>query len=124
MRDEKVLKNLRPTIKTQDTAITEIEIFQNEVLRPILKFQHELLLIELKESIILRNLLEKSISLETKRQQIKHYIQSNKELKYQLIGQITGLLTNSEFEFYKKNKSECDKRISSMVLDRMLSTLG
>jgi hypothetical protein len=123
MRDEQTLKNLRPTVQTQATAVSEIEIFQNEVLRPILKFQHDLLLIEIKESIILKNLLEKTVSAETKRQHIKNYIQTNKELKYQLLGQITGLLSNTEFEFYKKYKSDCDKRINSMLLDRMISTI-
>jgi hypothetical protein len=46
---------------------------------------------------------------------------SKTELKYQLLGQITGLLSNTEYQFYSSSKKEIDKRIFAMLLDRVLS---
>ena len=120
MRNEINLKALRPLIDTEDKTVTEVEKFQNEVLRPILKFQHSLFEIEVINNPLIEKLLRQELTAERKRILVKGII-SKTELKYQLLGQITGLLTNNEYLFYTKNKKEVDKRIFSMSLDRILS---
>jgi hypothetical protein len=120
MRNDSNLKALRPKIETEDITTTEIEKFQNQVLRPILKFQHSLLEIEVENNPLIEKLLMKELSSIKKRLLIKGII-SKPELKNQLLGQITGLLTNSEYLFYFSKKKEIDKRIFSMLMDRILS---
>ncbi len=120
MRNDSLLKALRPLIETENITITELERFQNEVLRPILKFQHSLLEIEIDNNPLIHKLLKQALPEERKRLLIKGII-SKPELKNQLIGQITGLLTNSEFQFYYSKKKEIDKRIFAMLLDRIMS---
>ncbi len=120
MRNDSNLKALRPLIDTEDKTTTEIEKFQNEVLRPILKFQHSLLEIEVSKNLLIEKLLKQELTSERKRLLIKGII-TKTEIKYQLIGQITGFLTNTEYQFYYSNKKEIDKRIFAMLLDRILS---
>lgn len=120
MRNDINLKALRPLIDTEDKTITEVEKFQNEVLRPILKFQHSLFEIEVTNNPLIEKLLRQELTAERKRILVKGII-SKTELKYQLLGQITGLLTSNEYQFYIKNKKEIDKRVFSMSLDRILS---
>jgi hypothetical protein len=120
MRNDSNLKALRPLIETEDKTTTEIEKFQNEVLRPILKFQHSLLEIEVKSNPLIEKLLRQELTAERKRMLVKGII-SKTELKYQLLGQITGLLSNTEYQFYSSSKKEIDKRIFAMLLDRVLS---
>jgi len=120
MRNDSNLKALRPLIDTEDKTTTEIEKFQNEVLRPILKFQHSLLEIEVLKNPLIEKLLKQELTSERKRLLVKGII-AKTEIKYQLIGQITGFLTNTEYQFYYSNKKEIDKRIFAMLLDRILS---
>ena len=120
MRNETKLKELRPLIETENKTVTEIERFQNEVLRPILKFQHTVFEIEVSSNPLLEKLLKQELTAERRRFLIKGIV-SKIEVKNQLLGQITGLLTNSEYQFYYSKKKEMDKRIFAMLLDRFLS---
>lgn len=120
MRNDTILKELRPIIYLEDKTRTEIEKFQNEVLRPILKFQHSIIEIEIKNNLLIEKVLKQIHTAERKRSLIKGII-SKTEVKYQLLGQITGLLTKAEYQFYFSNKKECDKRIFAMIIDRVLS---
>ena len=120
MRNETKLKELRPLIETENKTVTEIERFQNQVLRPILKFQHAIFEIEVSNNPLLDKLLKQELTAERRRFLIKGIV-SKIELKNQLLGQITGLLTNSEYQFYYSKKKEMDKRIFAMLLDRFLS---
>jgi hypothetical protein len=120
MRNETILKELRPIIETENKTTTEIERFQNEVLRPILKFQHMIFEIEVSSNPLLDKLLKQELTAERRRFLIKGIV-SKIEVKNQLLGQITGLLTNSEYQFYYSKKKEMDKRIFAMLLDRFLS---
>ncbi len=119
MRNDINLKALRPLIDTEDKTITEIEKFQNEVLRPILKFQHSLFEIEVTNNPLIEKLLRQELTAERNRILVKGII-SKTELKHQLLGQITGLLTNTEYQFYCSSKKEIDKRIFAMLLDRIM----
>jgi hypothetical protein len=120
MRNETKLKELRPLIETENKTVTEIERFQNQVLRPILKFQHAIFEIEVSSNPLLEKLLKQELTAERRRFLIKGIV-SKIEVKNQLLGQITGLLTNSEYQFYYSKKKEMDKRIFAMLLDRFLS---
>lgn len=121
MREEKQLLDLRPQVFTEQTTVSEIEAFQNEVLRPILKLQHDLLVIELETNSLILQLIQKYKSFEARQTALKQFLLHNRELKHQFIGQITGLFTNEEYLRYKSNKKEIDKRIFAMTVERILS---
>ncbi len=120
MRDEVNLQNLRPKIQTETTEDYTLEHFQNEVLRPILKFQHELFKAEVMNNPSLNKILTSNFPDEIKREQLKSFLQKS-ELRFQFLGQISGLFTINEFNFYNKRKKDLDKRIVSMLIDRLLS---
>lgn len=121
MREELELKSLRPEIFSEQITWNEIEAFQNEVLRPILKYQHDLVIqLTLKESLFQKQISTIS-AIQEKRDLIKRFFLSQPNFKYFLIGQICGLLTSAEFEYYLNSKKELDKRISNMLADRILS---
>ena len=121
MREELELKSLRPEIFSEQITWNEIETFQNEVLRPILKYQHDLVIqLTLKESLFQKQISTIS-AIQQKRDLIKRFFLSQPNFKYFLIGQICGLLTSTEFEYYLSSKKELDKRISNMLADRILS---
>lgn len=121
MREESELKSLRPEIFSEQTTWTEIETFQNEVLRPILKYQHELICCLIQQEKLFQKQITNVSTLEQKRAIIKRYFLSQQNHKNFLIGQICGLMTSSEFDFYLKTKKELDKRITNMLTDRILS---
>lgn len=99
---------------------TDLELFQNKYLRSILKFQHDYLLLLVKDTCLqmnpnLSNLMEKERS-----QFMRQMIQNNQALRNQCIGLIVGFLESEQFSWYLKNKTNCNKRILQMVEKRVL----
>jgi len=64
-RNESIVA-LRPTVQKQSTEHTKEELFQNEVLRPILKLQHDLFLHEWQENPLFLS-IKKADTLEERR---------------------------------------------------------
>jgi hypothetical protein len=120
-RETEQLQDLRPEVFTENDHATPIERFQNEVLRPILKFQHDLFVAESKSNVILDHCFKRSIQ-EEQRAEVKHVFAKNTGIKYQFIGMVTGLMSNEEFQQYQLNKSDFDKRITAMVIERLIDS--
>lgn len=115
-RTEKILA-LRPSIITDETKVSLTdEDFQNNTLRPILKFQNELILSLVKNQLFDLNIPNNVIEKQSFIQQI---IQKNQVLKQQLIGLTIGLFTPTEMDFYIKNQTEINKRISQLMVKRV-----
>lgn len=123
-RDQHFL-HLRPELSSAQVLeeTTAIEVFQNTVLRPILKLQNDalirLFLFDLKnqkQNFNQYNNLEKQKSIAT-------HFKSNTALKQQLLGIIIGLFTKDEFEVYQKDSSKINKRIFSMLKQRLQDQL-
>lgn len=99
---------------------TDLELFQNHYLRPILKYQHDHLMMLVKGTCLqvnpnLLNLMERE-----RKQFIRQMIQNNPVLRNQCIGLIIGFLELDQFAWYLKHKSESNKRILQMVEKRVL----
>lgn len=114
------LMNLRPEISSikKGQAVSEAELFQNEVLRPILKFQNALINRIFKASL-------KGKSLEgfqevDQRQKIKKMLRADIKLSNQLLGLVLGLMTDIELSYYLDKKPEINKRIKSMITERLI----
>jgi hypothetical protein len=120
MREESELKALRPEVITEETT-NGLESFQNQVLRPLLKYQHNLIIQLTKKEKLFQKQISEEVKIQQKRTLIKHFFITQPNFKYFLIGQICGLMTESELDFYFQNKKELDKRIAGMLAERILS---
>jgi len=120
MRDNQLLL-LRPAITIDiDKQSLDIENFQNQTLRPILKFQNEVII-----DLVLNHINKDEIPLKEKDKGlfIKKNFQKNLVLKNQLIGLTIGLFSKMEFTFYLENKTEINKRINQLLIKRILDQI-
>ncbi|MCH3883306.1 MULTISPECIES: glyoxalase [Tenacibaculum] len=109
--------SIRPVLNLSSEI--PIEGFQNKTVRPVLKLQHDLILkvftfFCLKQKIDILN-LEKSKFNKV----INTVTKKNIALRNQFIGLTVGQFTITEFEFYKENDSEINKRILTMIGQRI-----
>jgi len=119
------LLNIRPKISSIQTpdAMSANEGFQNQTLRPILKFQNELLLELFRNQIKTHKNSFYKLSLEKKLLYIDNTLQKDTKFKNTLKGLIIGLFTVEEYLFYTQDVSAHNKRIMSMVLERLKSQI-
>lgn len=119
IREDKIVK-LRPFIGSIETdhKSSESEEFQNLVLRPILKFQNDILISIIKENNHYNSLLKEINSDADSLTAIKHFLNKETQLKHTVIGILIGLCTLPELAFYNKNFKELNKRITQMVAQR------
>ena len=124
MKRDNLINSLRGEAlgKIMDTISTE-ELFQNNTLRPILKFQNDLLM----ELFIVYAIKNKnvffSLSIEKKNIYIEKATTSDIAFRNQLIGVIVGLFSVEEYLEYAKNSSNLNKRIITMLIERWKSQL-
>lgn len=118
-RSDALLK-IRPQLQFDIEANGELEQFQNNTLRPILKFQHNLTMDHLELS---RFKAEKYRSeSKTFLVELKKFMSNDLSFRNSLIGVICGLMTKEEFRFYCHHKSDLTKRMLSMQLKRYMDT--
>ena len=116
------LKEFRgQTIGTVSGQSSSEELFQNEVLRPILKLQNDLFL-----AVFINHLTKNKIdfnthSIEKKFAIIENAIQKDIKFRNALKGMILGLFTKDEYSLYIKNSSNLNKRMMSMLIERLKS---
>lgn len=123
MNDKKI--SIRPQISTIKTRnnITEIESFQNNTLRPILKLQHSLLLLVFKHYALSHKVDLQNISNTTLEVFIKDSLSKDTKLKTLVAGICIGQFTTDEYCLYITNPSEYNKRITAMLTKRWLDSL-
>ena len=100
-----------------------LEDFQNSVLRPILKFQNDLIAAFFQEYISTHKGNFTTFSIDKKIAFIDNSLSKEVVLKNTLKGMIIGLFTSDEFLIYSKNSSHYNKRIMTMLSERIKSQL-
>ena len=115
------LVDLRPTIFLEEESSKPLEKFQNQVLRPILKYQQELWILEVKQTLFFVQIKAKRLKGFEYREAIKNVIAKTPDLKNRYIGIVIGLFTADEYAFYLENKTEINKRIVQMITERIVS---
>lgn len=123
MRKEDKLLGLRDEILTKISEQTPIEQFQNTTIRPILKYQHTILIVFFSSNVHVQYIVSANFSLLKKQNQLKLFASKQLAFRAQLLGIVTGLFTDAEFEFYLSEKGNIDKRITNMILERFFSAL-
>ncbi len=99
------------------------EDFQNRTLRPILKFQNELLLELFTDYAGQQKNTFYQLSLDKKSAYIDNAIQKDNSLRNLLKGILIGLFTADEYSEYVKNASNLNKRMMGLVGERLKSQL-
>ena len=116
---------IRPNIDAVDKSLKtkDIEAFQNNVLRPILKFQNDLLLqIFIDYANQYKGVFFK-LSDHEKLSYIQQTLSTNQRLRSLILGTIVGLFAVEDFGYYKLNSSALNKRIITMTIQRLQSQL-
>jgi len=119
------LLNGRPVIRCGEISNKEefvVEDFQNNVLRPILKFQNDLF-IKLFIKYLHTKQTFKTLELEVKLKVIDDNFKRNSSLRQLLLGSVIAFFTTDEFITYDNFTYEINKRIFSMLKARLKNQL-
>ena len=115
---------LRPVLKNLINSNTsDLERFQNEVIRPIIKMQNNLLVAFFNNYIRNRKIEFNKLEAEFQKNKINTILTKDINFKNILIGSIIGHLNENEIKIYLKSKSELNKRIIQMVMQRLQHNL-
>ena len=120
-----LLLAIRPNLNSLDKDLNtkEIETFQNDVLRPILKFQNDLLLQIFIDYVKQYKGVFFKLSNHEKMSYIQEALSANQRLRSLILGTIVGLFTLEDYSYYRLNLSELNKRIVALVIKRLQSQL-
>ena len=97
------------------------ELFQNQVLRPILKLQNDLFIAVFGNHLVKNRIDFNAFSVEKKLATIENLIQKDIKFRNALKGMIIGLFTTDEYDLYIKNSSSLNKRMMGMLVERLKS---
>ncbi len=101
--------------------MSDDERFQNIVLRPVVKLQHELLVAAFRNYIVKHKSVFYELSLEKRIDYIENAIQKDMKFRNSLKGMVIGMFTVEEYNLYIQNSSALNKRMMTIVKDRLLS---
>ncbi len=104
-----------------NSLTTSEELFQNQTLRPILKLQNDLYLVLFKNYIVKNKSPFNQFSVDKKLVYIENTIHNDNKFRNLLIGITIGLLQIEEYKVYSKNASALNKRIITMLIERIKS---
>lgn len=107
------------TIGTVTNQSSSDEVFQNEVLRPILKLQNDLFVASFVNYVAKNKIDFSTFSIEKKMATIESALQKDIKYRNALKGMIIGLFTTDEYAQYIKNSSGLNKRMMGMLIERL-----
>lgn len=112
---------LRPEIQSAkfDDNTSDEERFQNETLRPVIKFQNFLLVEAFKNYIKKHKNYFFELTLNQRLEYVEKAIQKDIKFRNSLKGMVIGQFTLEEYERYIQNSSALNKRMMNMVIDRL-----
>ena len=119
-RSESISQFRSPISIDTDKISLELEQFQNSCLRPILKFQNDILVSYFKSNINLISIPESTSELENL---VKNRLQKDLITRNTLLGMIIGLLHDEELTFYMSHKNELNKRLVVMLTQRITDNI-
>jgi len=97
------------------------ELFQNQVLRPILKLQNDIFVASFINYLVKNKVDFNSFSIEKKLALIENSVQKDVKFRNALKGMVIALFTVDEYAQYIKNSSSLNKRMMGMLIERLKS---
>jgi len=117
--------NLRETLNLPNSeATTPTEIFHNQTLRPILKLQNDLYISLFTSYAIRQNSDFNALSSTKKAVMIEQSLQKDNVLKNTFIGMTIGMFTVEEMQVYISDSKVFNKRIITMLIERLKSQMS
>lgn len=123
-RDD-TLKSLRPEIPSARVLpnTSEEERFQNEILRPIIRLQTDLLLAMFRDYVHQYKNVFYDLSVEERMDYIENAIQKDNKFRNSLKGVIIGQFTLDEYEEYSIHTGKLNRRITEIIKERLKSNI-
>ena len=118
---EKVRPNLPKSLI--EGHIKEEELFQNMVLRPVIKMQHDILILRVQSHFLSKKIVFHMMDKKKRVNAIESAFQNDNAFKKEVQGMILGQLNPEEFQRYLKSERSINKRIIQMVRNRMLDSI-
>lgn len=120
----KMHKQERPFIPNiVQKKTTQMEYFQNKVLRPIIKMQHNLLILSFKEYLKKRKIEILHLAEKKKMDRIDSIFRKDLVFKNLILGFVIGHFSLEEYAFYSENASEIHKRTHKIIQKRIQDSL-
>ncbi|WP_158838375.1 glyoxalase [Polaribacter sp. L3A8] len=117
-------KKERPVLSDLvNEGTSEMEKFQNEVLRPVIKMQHSLLISSFKHHLIKRKVDFTDLTDKKRRSKITAVFKTDNNYKNFTLGIVIGHFSSDEFTFYADNASEINRRVLQIVTQRLKDSI-
>lgn len=123
MRTQDVLMIRGEVLGNISEQSSQEEQFQNRTLRPILKFQNDLLIESFKNYFNKQKNVFYNLTLDKKMNYIDNAVQKDIKFRNSLKGIILGLFTIEEYKEYIKNSSNLNKRMMILLIERIKSQI-
>ncbi len=119
------LRSIRPILKgiTVEKETTVMESFQNRTLRPILKLQNSLLVAIFTSHLEKNKITLNQLSDSKKNEHIEQTLKKDRKIHDLLLGVIIGHFIDTEYQEYKIHEKEFNRRITTMLIQRLQSQL-
>jgi hypothetical protein len=122
-RDTGLLSIRGGSLGEQKSEASLEELFQNNTLRPILKFQNDVLLAIFTTYIQQQKNTFYELGFAKKSNFIDNALQKDITLKNTLKGMVIGMFTQQEITDYTTNSSALNKRIMALITERLKSQM-
>ena len=122
-RDEFISQFRGNSLGRIDIQSSGEEEFQNKTLRPILKLQNELILQIFNNYLTQNKIHFSNLSIDKKMNTIENTIAKDSSLQNTYKGIIIAFFTIDEYQLYSTFSSGINKRIRSMLIERIQSQL-
>jgi hypothetical protein len=123
MERESFMLEIRPLVAVDLNKNLDLEFFQSSTLRPILKFQNEILLSYFKHYLYSFHPKFKAFNKAIQVNLVRDLIKKNHEIKSKIAHLVVAMFTIDELNFYTENKKEIDKRLNELIIERINSQL-
>ena len=98
---------------------SDIEKFQNKVIRPVIKMQHHLLIFLFEDYIKQMKIDFSNLNKEKQNERISIVLQKDINFKNILLGCIIGQFSSKELIFFSNNSSDLKRRIIQIIKQRL-----
>ena len=112
-----------PLTTTNSEATTPAETFQNQTLRPVLKLQNDLYLTLFLHYAKRQKTDFDTLSIANKKTFLQQSLQKDVGMKNIFIGMTIGMFTKEEMEIYVSDSRELNRRIITMLIERLQSQI-
>ena len=116
-----LIEQLRPELNLTGSPANPEEAFQNDTLRPILKFQNPIIVAHFRSYLHKFQPRFNAFNQDAQKQCIRQAVVKDVALKNDLITFVVGLFTVDEYQYYFAHRSGLKKRMVQMLISRLQS---